>query len=211
MILVLTAAHGRHEIFKTFVKSVPYPLVIIGSDDENNPPERGDYFITENKPLGKKWNKGLEICRNYSFDYLVITGSDDIFSTSLWKWYETLDVHYAGFTDLYIHDSGRIKYFNGYSRNRIGEPQGSGRAFHRSVLDALNWKLWDDDLNIGLDASITKRINKLSISSKIIKLIDNDFVCLSLKSKENLHSIHEYDGEWLDEQQAEWVLKKLSA
>lgn len=210
-LLVLTAAHGRHEIFKTFVNSVPHPLVIVGSDDDNKHTSRGDYFITENKPLGKKWNYGLEICKSYSFDYLVITGSDDIFSPDLWKFYESLDVHYAGFTDLYLHDKGRIKYFQGYSRNRAGEPQGAGRALHRNVLDSLNWQLWDDDLNIGLDWSMTEKLNKLSMSTKIIRLIDNEFVALSLKSEQNLHSIKEYEGEWLDESQAKWVLEKSVA
>lgn len=209
MILVLTAAHGRHDIFQTFVNSVPYPLVIIGSDDENKHTKRGEYYITENKPLGKKWNTGLQHCKQYKFDYLVIVGSDDIFCPNLWKWYQTLDVHYAGFTDFYLHDSGRVKYFNGYTRNRIGEPQGSGRALHRNVLDTLDWKLWDDDINIGLDWSMTERLNKLKLTTNFIKLIDNNFYAVSLKSKENLHSITEYEGNWLSERETQWMWSQL--
>lgn len=207
--LILSAAYKRNDLFKQFIKHLPYQKVIIGDKENEQNLDNGVYLIHENKPLGKKWNYGLQFCKSIKFDYLIITGSDDFFCPNLWAFYKDLSVHYFGLLDLYFVDGLRVKYCPGFKLNRFGEPHGAGRAIHRSVLEALNWKLWDDEINIGLDASMTEKLNQLEMQTKFIKIKDYGFYAADIKSSDNLHSISEYDGTWCDHDEKGMVFKSL--
>lgn len=218
-LLVLTCCYKRYDLFKKFLAHLPKDvgLVCVGDNDENYQSylkaDKGalGYVFHENKPLGKKWNYGLSYiqkeCEN--FDYVIITGSDDFFSPDLWEWYKTLDVHYAGLLDFYFMENGKVKYNEGFSANRKGEPHGAGRALHRSVLEAVNWKLWDDNLNEGLDASMTRTLSKLSMDKEFIKVQSNGFVALDVKSDMNIHKASAYGGRWINEEEKIFVLSKI--
>lgn len=188
----------------------------MGDSDENlksfeQSNAKGTYIIHPNKPVSKKWNYGLDFARSVPFEYLVITGSDDIFCQDLWNWYKTLTVHYAGLLDFYFLDypTGRIKYYEGFRANRQGEPHGAGRAIHRSVLESANWKLWDESLNEGLDASMTKTLEKFNLSTEFIKVQSKGWVAMDIKTPENIHRITEYSGKWIDEDEKNWLLNKI--
>lgn len=209
-IVVLTCAYKRTEIFKKFVDNVPYKLVVVGDEQNQQELKNGVYLLHENKPLGKKWNYGLQFCKNMDFDYLVITGSDDLFCPNLWQWYQTINVHYAGLLDLYFIDGLRVKYCAGFNKNRYGEPHGAGRVLHRSVLEELDWTLWDDNINIGLDASMTTRLQRLDMQTQFIKIKDMGFVAADIKTSENLHSHKEYSGVWCDQEERRYVFKRLN-
>lgn len=212
---LLSCAYLRNEIFKLFLQSIPKDIYTVIVGDESNKKSflqhgtNGKYLEYPNNPIGAKWNYGLSVLKNVEFDYLIISGSDDVFSQDLWDWYKTLDVHYAGVLDFYFMDwqTKRIKYNEGFRANRIGEPHGAGRALHRNVLDALQWKLWDDDLNIGLDGSMTEKLKLLKgLTSKFIRLEQHGFIALDIKTDENLHSINEYPGHFVN---PEPVLNRL--
>lgn len=218
MLVILTACHGRTEIFKHFLNAIPQDayLICTGSDDENRKSfeeskVNGTYIIHENKPLGKKWNYGLSFAKKVPFDYLIVTGSDDFFCPDLWNWYKTLDTQYAGLLDMFFMDygNGKIRYNDGFRFNRQGEPHGAGRAIHRTVLEAFDWKLWDDNLNEGLDASMTNTLSKAKLDYQFIKVQSKGFVAMDVKTKENIHSIGEYQGRWCDDDEKKWVLNKL--
>lgn len=218
MIAILTACHKRYDIFKAFLNSLPSDayVICVGDDDENKitfteSKINGAYLVYPNKPVSKKWNYGLEFASKVPFQYLVITGSDDIFCADLWAWYKTLRVHYAGILDFYFLDypTGKIKYYEGFVANRRGEPHGAGRAIHRSVLESANWKLWGDTLNEGLDASMTRTMREQHLTTEFIKLKEKGFVALDIKTKENIHKITEYSGRWLDHEERNWLLNKI--
>lgn len=209
----LSCAFRKTEIFKLFLKSIPEDVYLLVVGDEENKSSwkerKGQYLTYPNNPLGAKWNYGLYQLKDIPFDYLVILGSDDFLSKDLWDYYKTLDVHYAGILDLYFMEwkTKRVKYNAGFSRNRAGEPHGAGRAIHRNVLDALQWKLWDEKLEIGLDGAMTENLRKLQgLTTKFIRLEDHHFVALDIKTEENLHSITEYDGAFVD---TEPILNRL--
>lgn len=221
-LLVLTCCYKRYDLFKKFLEHLPkdVTLICVGDADENQavfsqPIENqlsnpyGLYLCHPNKPLGKKWNYGLEWCKKFAFDYLIITGSDDFFSPDLWEWYKTLTVHYAGLLDMYFFDKGRVKYNEGFTANRRGEPHGAGRALHRSVLEAVDWKLWEDNLNEGLDASMTRTLSKLAMDTEFIKVQSKGFVAMDVKTSENIHKVSEYSGRWLQEDEKSFVLSKI--
>lgn len=218
MLTILTACHGRPEVFKLFLNSLPQDayLICVGDDDQNRisfeeSKIKGTYIIHPNKPVSKKWNYGLQHAKKLNFEYLVITGSDDIFSTDLWDHYKTLTVQYFGLLDFYFLDyaTSKIKYQGGFMANRQGEPHGAGRALHRSVLDAVNWKLWDDTLNEGLDASMTKSLSNLILSTEFIKVQSKGWVAMDIKTKDNIHKANEYQGRWIDDDEKIFVLNKV--
>lgn len=219
MIAILTACYGKHEIFKAFLAHLPNDayLICVGDDDKNKESfeqsqVKGTYIIHPNKPISKKWNYGLQFAKSIPFEYLVITGSDDFFCADLWAWYKTLTVHYAGLLDIYFMEyaTGKIKYNEGFLAARRGEPHGAGRALHRNVLETINWKLWDDSLNAGLDASATATLNKVSLSTEFIRISEKGFVAIDVKTKENIHKINEYQGgKWLSEDEKWEVLNKI--
>ena len=215
---VLTACYKRYNIFKLFLQHIPkdITLICVGDEDENmtaftESKVKGGYLIHENKPVSNKWNAGLEFAKSHEFDYLIITGSDDFFSPDLWEWYKSLDVHYAGLLDFYFMDSltGKVKYNDGFSFNRKGEPHGAGRALHRSVLDAVGWKLWKDGRNEGLDASMTDTLKGIAMDFQFIKVQSKGFVAVDVKTDENIHRISEYQGRWIDESEKQFVLNKI--
>lgn len=90
-LLVLTCCYKRYDLFRKFLEHLPkdVTLVCVGDDDENfdsweeSDPFKGAYLIHENKPLSKKWNHGLEWCKKYDFDYLIITGFFILFSSQI--------------------------------------------------------------------------------------------------------------------------------
>lgn len=191
-------------------------MICVGDNDQNRisfeeSKIKGTYIIHPNKPVSKKWNYGLQFARKVDFEYLIITGSDDIFSADLWEHYKTLSVQYFGLLDFYFldYETSKIKYHSGFMANRQGETHGAGRALHRSVLDAVDWKLWDDTLNEGLDASMTKSLNNLILSTEFIKVHSKGFVAMDIKTKENIHKASEYQGNWIAEEEKIWVLNKI--
>lgn len=201
--IFLTAVHKRPEITEIFLENIPskYPIVIVGDrEDECGEviAQHGNtiYLQSENKPLGRKFNKGLEYLRDKDFDYVFITGSDDIFQPELLDYYETLKgkYDYVGLTDFYFHDFQATKYCPGFIHDRKGEPHGAGRMISRKVLEQLDFKLWDDGLNSGLDASMTKKLKPLSLKTYVFSLKKKGFWAVDLKSKENIHQMDAYNG-----------------
>lgn len=212
--IFLTAVHGRPEITEIFLENIPkkYPIVIVGDRED----ECGEviakygntvYLQADNKPLGRKFNKGLSYLKDKDFDYLFITGSDDIFQPELLDYYETLKgkYDYVGLLDFYFHDFQMTKYCPGFIHDRKGEPHGAGRMLSRDVLEWANWKLWDDDINSGLDASMTARLGGMRLRRHFFSLKKKGFWAVDLKTETNLHQMKEYNGVMVTDFQFELV------
>lgn len=211
--LILTACYKRIEVFNIFLQYLPnYPLAVIGDEREHYDllkQLRPDAHWIEywNQPLGAKWNYGLKISQAWAYDYVMILGSDDIFTPGLWEHYKKamepfLDGgHYFGLLDFYFTDFARTKYCPGFQHNRKGEPHGAGRMIHRSILEKLNWELWDNNINSGLDASMTERLKtipNLKNRSHFFRCKDIGEIALDIKSGGNIQAMEDYDGEWID-------------
>lgn len=109
----------------------------------------------ENLPLSKKKNFGLQTAKSFDFDYLMEIGSDTLVLTELLDQYkECIGVHhFFGIGDAAFIDSET------QSCRRVGgaSTYGGGRMISRTALEAMNWKIWPDHLNKGLDnASVFK-------------------------------------------------------
>jgi glycosyltransferase involved in cell wall biosynthesis len=181
---------------------------VVDSDDDN---ERRilktclDYGLQykeyDNLPLGRKWNFGAAWARESDPDYLMIVGSDDIISNDTFDaLYQLMhrDYDFAGLLDLFIYQAGdeKIKYWNGYEGERKGEPIGAFRVLSRRTLDRINWELWDNELNMSLDGSMTRRIKALpELKTASVILSKKGGFALDIKAGRNICKYERYKGD----------------
>jgi hypothetical protein len=213
-IVVLTCIWKRPKITKIFLeqfkklqefkpKEFQLELIVVGSETGLDKALlqgfNAHYIHHRNLPLGKKWNAGVEYCKKLEFDYLLALGSDDIISQSslpIYKRYTDEGFDYLGWKDFYLIDTIRkkMKYWEGYQNRRIGESVGAGRMFSKNLLEKLKYKPWDDNKNIGLDGSLTKKLAQISYTSVVMSAKNNQVVMADLKSDVNLGGYYKCDG-----------------
>jgi len=153
-VMIYTAMHGRHMVsrlwcegVKRFIAESPSNIlcdVFVVVDD--HPSERlcieygFDYGWHSNDYLGKKFNAGLKnIMEWYTFDYLLITGSDDLIFTHAWDAYLPCierKQDYFGFESIYFYSVEREEAIR-FSYASAGQPSrlvGCGRMISISAL-----------------------------------------------------------------------------
>lgn len=157
-----------------------------------------DYCVTENRPLGRKMNFGLKFLRNKRFEYMMQLGSDDIITDDIFELYRECFERkelYFGIKDYYMADMERelCKYWV----NDVNHPIGAGRVIHRDVLREMNYQLWPEQINKGLDTHSDINLKKHGFNCKIIDTKKFPYV-IDLKSDENIHSYDSIQGEDVD-------------
>ena len=175
---ILTALWGRPELTELFLRRMSHlidkfniTVMAVGSQGKELSALCESYKVNyvehENKPLGKKWNHGLEAMRDFPVTHVMILGSDDFVSDSLIEYsinkIEDRGYDFYGSKGLYIYGAhpkrrgfGQFWYFKygGY----VGGP---ARCYSRRLLDNCDWNLWSYNKNYGLDGSAVKRIKML--------------------------------------------------
>jgi hypothetical protein len=127
----------------------------------------GIYVPFRNQPLGAKFNAALRAARRTEPDAIVVLGSDNLATESLFlAWQNALE---AGYDFCGILDSTQwwpkqntFVHWRGYTNHRRGETGGSGRCYSKALLDRIDWHLWNDDISSSLDYSCTLRLNALN-------------------------------------------------
>lgn len=158
------------------------------------------YIETENLPLGAKWNAALSLLRDQDVDGVVILGSDDLLNDRFFHVLkESLDEGYllAGLDTFFVLESrsGRLMEWLGYLPPREGESIGAGRFLHRELLERLNWHLWEDGLNAGLDASMWRLLRAdadrrgQSFTSRTINCRKEGIVLVDVKSSVQINGL----------------------
>ena len=212
---ILTAVYGRPDIFEIFLHHLPlYPLIVAGSSTDDCykilQQTRPDAVWVEydNNPLSDKFNAASEALRSMDFDYVFITGSDDIYTPGLFDYYESLknEYDYAGLLDFYFTDFQQTKYCPGFQHNRKGEPHGAGRMISKGIVEQLDFQLWDYDLNSGLDASMTRRLHAIKKKEHFFSCKELGEIAMDLKTN-NIQSMEDYEGEYISNDIIKKVLK----
>ena len=210
-ISILTAVHKRPEVFREFLKGLEVcldwdvDLIVVGDDQrlkqilKDNSPLPSRWVNFKNKPLGAKFNAGLQF---FERDYLLVSGSDNLFSRGVFEIYEQAakeGVHFVGFLDYYLRglETGITKYFPGYRNSRKGHTIGAGRLLHKNLIAALNGKLWDDNLNRALDLSMDNLLSEFEYKSKVLSCKKEGVVVLDLKTKDNIWGLDDWPGEFI--------------
>lgn len=187
---VITTMWKRHELTdyvfgyysllkKKLSKEVELELIAAGSEGNISrriADKHGWHYIeTINRPLSRKHDKVLKTAKKFNPDGVVLIGSDDIISDTVFLHYK----HYLqdgntepmGFRDAYLMWHDYTGYWSGYINHRAGESIGGGRMYPRECLDLLKWSLWGDEhQDVGLDKLVTDKLNANNIPVKVFGL-----------------------------------------
>lgn len=121
-ISVITCMHGRAHVSRVFAEAmlrlkeknkdaINLNICVAVSDieSENVCKNYGfNYVVTDNKPLGAKWNRAAELAGTFDNDYVVIFGDDDIPSDDFFNSHVMDAIHrnepHFGFNQIYFAD-----------------------------------------------------------------------------------------------------------
>lgn len=190
---------------------------------------RGFHYVeVPNHPLGAKWNAGLASIRPHMPDAVLFIGSDDLLNRTVieaYAQYLRRGARFLGVLDLYVfdHASRLFAYWPGYKGLHEGETAGLARLIHREYLDRVDWRLWRDKLENGLDHDMIETLAPVMGSADavqrhhIFRSPANGFAPVDVKTHENLwsfrHLLHmtrlvpadidavlgrHYPAEWID-------------
>lgn len=167
--------------------------IVVDSDNSNSGVFGSEfsYSNTANNPISNKWNHALMQLKGLDFDYAVMMGSDDTMCDKVFAKLDSLmdDYSWTGVLDIYFQEYGEtdLHYWSGYENRRRGEPVGVGRAISKQLIEKLDYRLWDNGLNKGLDGSMYRKIGRVSHATFRCK--DVGGFLIDIKSENNLSKI----------------------
>lgn len=210
-IVIATMIWKRHDIFEIWARgikrlsenfpNVKIDVVVAGSEGQKSrslvEKHRFRYIEAPNSPLGRKANLRLMACKELSPDYVLLTGSDNLFSDKYFSY--ILNLAKQGFDeiaplDIYYYDTitKYAAYSNGYQnynkniKHRRGEPIAPGRMLSRQVLDKVEWKLWDESEDKFLDKWPRENLKKIVTNYNYFSCRENGLVMCDIKSSINM-------------------------
>jgi len=161
------------------------------------------WTMHKNEPLGEKKNAGLQMAKDFEFDYLMEIGSDDLILNELLDDYKK----YLGKDFFGISDAAYINSETGECRRLISKSTyGAGRMISRQAIEKANWVLWTDKLNRGLDNNSVFALQRKGFNYYKVSPMDFPGV-IDVKSNENLWKFNYFLGVEYDINE---VLKRIS-
>lgn len=200
-IICLIAIYNRHQIVKLNVEllkkqTIPIKIILIVStikDKKLAECLNVDYIFANNQPLGLKWQQGLEYCKKYNPQAIIINGSDDLLTAnyceSIYKY--ILDGYdQVGLNNWYIYDTANKKTFlSSYVDKNL--MIGCGRIVSRKILDKIRWSYFPINKSTGLDGYSLKQVKDCGGKIKILNA--SSFYPISVKGPwEQINPINNY-------------------
>ncbi len=158
--------------------------VFVSGDNDSIVPS-GFYTIdVPNLPLGNKLNSLISNTTKY--DGVIILGSDNFVSDSVFELYQTIDCTkevFYGFDDCHVYDawSNQLKYGITYK-----DTIGVARLWTKPTLEKMEYKLYQDERNKGLDTN--SKFNMLTNGIKEVRLPYNGHFIVDVKCEDNITS-----------------------
>lgn len=152
--VVLIASHHRQEITAQNIAALntqtPRPEIVLIVSEEHEYIYFKDrlpnlhVYNYPNKPLGSKWQFGVNRCRDLGADPLIITGSDDVLGRDFIKnSLRLLDLGYLfiGLRRWFVYDPSKGKaYLFDYTPQ---QPLGGGRVYTSKLLEKCGWQIFE--------------------------------------------------------------------
>lgn len=194
MVYAVMPVKGREELLKHTIgrlKKQTYPTMAIccgHTESEREVCEKaGAIFIMcpEEIVLGDKWQRCVDRARELEdTEAVMVLGSSDWIED---MWVERMmnePYGAVGTAGLHFVDIGRNNllsayYWPGYTGNREGESIGAGRVIKKSVLDKVDWQLFDRSYDNSLDYSTTQI---LTAAKEEIVCCDNPPIGISIST-----------------------------
>ena len=211
--VVVIATHHREEITCRNIdlllkQSVVPQIVLVCSEMTEEDLFNGYYdgvpevnvIYAPNKPLGKKWQSGVDKAKQLGYAPVIIIGSDDLFGKDFIQNICNLNTHFdfVGLNQWFIHDEPNGRLFKmEYAKKDF--PLGGGKIFSKRLLEKMNYKLFDVTRDRLLDDDSWKQVQVSGLRHIII----NDCEGFGL----NIVSVK---GNWQTMNTAEAILKSKS-
>jgi len=170
--VALIASHNRDLILRDCIECLKPQvddIVLVGSsewvdgtqgcDVEKKVAREMDLIYVDhtNKILGRKWQAGLNRCRELDPDAVLICGSDDLLRHD---WVET--VSNKKMCDETPYDLTGVNFWYVYNpivdqlvllsyRAIRNDPIGAGRIFRKRILDFADWQIFPTEGGVGCD------------------------------------------------------------
>jgi len=188
-VVICTAMHGRQDTVRycyNKMKHLPIEFLYGYSKDEDGEflqelLDSGAMYKIPNKPLWDKFQAGIGLLKHLDFDVAIMLGSDDYIDEKFLDYVcrQAQQYDFIGFKDIYFEKGEKTYYWSGYTNHREGEPCGAGKVYTKYALEQLNWNLYTNSLDRGLDGHVWQRVKKFKLRCKIasikregLKLVD---------------------------------------
>lgn len=201
-------AFGRLPLLKVTIerlyqKNGVFKVIVAGHEPavEKLCAEIGAVFVKHaNRPLGAKWNAAFQKAKDFDPDACLFVGSSDWLSDN-WLTYACPYLEGAdmlGKPDCYFLDISKTEmravHWPGYTRSdRAGESIGIGRLLSRRIMEAIDWKPFDDTKDNSMDSCMQSKV--IAAGGKI-KLLKSDMIkSLSISTYAWLNK-HQFNQHW---------------
>ena len=210
---ILTAIHGRAELSAAMIRYARLQALRLGYRGHptrlyavltpEDAPAIGhvldlwgaDWCPVENNPVSLKWQAGVNMVRAgyQDLEALVILNSDGFASLD----YLTYAIDQVGQGSagggpdrivMVNAETGEAGLWRGpwYAPGSVEVPAGSGRIFSRALLDSVDWRLWPEPRDNGLDTLCSMHLANNRQRLDLFDMTDRGAV-LDIKTAENLH------------------------
>ena len=203
IIIAIIPVFGRELLLKYTIRrlykknNINLVICMAFSDSEKKviEDENALFLKCENKPLGNKWNYGYLYSKQFNPDAILFVGSSDWISSD---WLETAynkikldnNIGYVGKRNFSMLDISNNKIrtceWFGYICNRKNETIGIGRLISKNLLQKLNYKPFNDDMNSSMDYEMYLKCIKQKFK---IEIIEDNSILLSISCDlwKNMH------------------------
>lgn len=176
-ICFMVSMHDRLDELEVFIENVEslkryYNIKVAAVSSDNATFERcikagfRTQFREHNKPLGAKRNQAVRLAStidaqayfNMAEDHIINKPYIDYCISAIQKGLE-----FVASLDGYFYDykSTKCILWNGYEGDRAGEPNGTGKCFSKELLQRMNWKIVDDNVQgMGLCGSNWRKLQE---------------------------------------------------
>lgn len=111
-------------------------------------------YTFPNRPLGAKWQHGIDMAKGLDPNLVLIAGSDDFHAPHFLENAKKIlqrGYDFVGISEWYMHDVDKGAYYKAGYVNHPEFPVGSGRLYTRHALNAISWQAFDSEANRRLD------------------------------------------------------------
>ena len=185
--------HGRHDTVSFCLKQMPFinKIMIYSTDEDGEFLKGQDVFASaqfKNEPLSFKWNAAIMTLEQLEFDAVILLGSDDYIDEAFLNYVQSnIDgFDLIAFEDIYFSQDGQRYYWSGYEGHRKGEPVGAGKVYSKKFLERIQYNLFNESRNRGLDGISWRRCKAANAKIHLTTLKEHGLNLTDVKDGEGM-------------------------
>lgn len=156
-----------------------------------------DMIYSPNEKLGQKINDGIFYAGLIGYDYIMNSGSDDLYNPEIIDWYLpfiNMEIPFFGLKSCWFYEFGKVPFFFDYYNG--DHMIGAGRMIHKTVIESVTAKyevLYEPTINRGMDTMSAQRILKCGFQNVVIDT-GNEAMIVDVKSDVNINTFDQINA-----------------